>query len=155
MAEKQPVHKSLRLKDFDYSSNYAYFVTICTKNRKSILGKVIVGDDAYIVPHVALTRYGRIVEKYIRSIAGIDKYVIMPNHLHMIIIKNGSMRASTPTTVSSDVRSMKVMVTKEIGFSIWQRSFYDHIIRNEDDYREIWEYIDNNPAKWAEDRYFC
>ncbi len=81
----------------------------------------------------------------------------MPNHVHMIIKKEGdtdSTSASNHSSLSSDVRTLKILVTKEIGTSIWQNRFYDHVIRNEKDYLSIWEYIDNNPAKWAEDEYY-
>ena len=64
------------------------------------------------------------------------------------------MWASSPTTVSNIVRSFKVLVTKEVGTSLFQRSYHDHIIRDERDYREIWDYIDDNPRKWAEDCYY-
>jgi len=122
------------------------FITICVKDRKKILCD-IVGDDAHIVPK----KYGTIVEKYIRNVLQIKKCIIMPDHIHFIIeIENGSMRASTPTkNVSNIVRSIKTLATKEIGKPIWQRSYYDHIIRNQEDYNDIWEYIENNPAKWA------
>jgi len=91
------------------------------------------------------------------------KYIIMPNHLHMIIIikneiggyANGTMRTSCPTTVPNLLRSFKTMVSKEIGFSLWQSRYHDHIIRNEADYLRIWQYIDENPIKWAEDEYYC
>ena len=143
--------KPHRLKEYDYSAEGAYFITICTKDRKYILSSV-VGDDAHIVP----TPYGTIAEKYIRSIAGIEQYVIMPNHIHMIIrIEGGPMWASAPTSsVSQLVRSFKTLVTKEIGFSAFQRSFYDHIIRDEADYLKICNYIQTNPAKWVEDRFY-
>ncbi len=143
--------KTNRLKEYDYSAEGAYFITICTKDRRCILSS-IVGDDAHIVP----TSYGTIAEKYIRSVPGIDQYVIMPNHIHMVIrIENGPMWASSPTrSVSQLVRSFKTLVTKEIGFSAFQRSFYDHIIRDEADYLKIWNYIQTNPAKWAEDRFY-
>ena len=74
----------------------------------------------------------------------------MPDHIHMIVqIENGSMRASTPTNrISNIVRSIKTLTTKEIGNPIFQRSYYDHIIRNQKDYNEIFEYIENNPKKW-------
>lgn len=144
-----PKRKRNRIKDFDYSSNNAYFITVCTKGRKCVLAKIAVGNDAHIVPTPELTSYGIVAEKYIRSISGIDKYVIMPNHIHMIILKTDGK-----TSISSDIRSMKVLVTKEIGTTIWQKSFYDHIIRSEKDYLSIWEYIENNPAKWAEDEYY-
>ena len=76
----------------------------------------------------------------------------MPDHIHLIIrIENGTMWASSPTKrVSPIVRSLKILTSKEIGKSIFQRSFYDHIIRNQADYNEVWEYIDNNPTKWLE-----
>lgn len=148
--------KILRLQNFDYSQNGAYFITICTRDRKQYLCK-IVGDDAHIVPQIKLTNYGYIVEKYIKNVPGIDKYVIMPNHIHMIIkVKNnGTMWASSPTTaIPQIIKSFKSLVTKQIGFSIWQRSYYDHIIRGEKDYLEIWEYIENNPQKWQLDCYY-
>ena len=146
--------KSLRLQGYDYSQNGAYFITVCTKDRKHLLCD-IVGDDAHIVPKP----YGQVVEKYIRNVPEIEKYVIMPNHIHMIIrLDNGSMWASTPTEgkagsnrIASIIRSIKTLSSKEIGESIFQRSYYDHVIRGEKDYLEIWEYIDLNPLKWRED----
>ena len=89
------VRKPNRLTEYDYNQNGAYFVTICTQDRKKILSS-IVGDDAHIVPKP----YGIIAEKYIRNVPEIKKYVIMPDHIHMIInLENGSMWASTPTMV--------------------------------------------------------
>ena len=143
--------KSNRLQEYDYSTPGAYFVTICTNGRKQILSD-IVGDDAHIVP----SKYGIIAEHYLCNVNEIEKYVIMPNHIHMIIrIDNGTMWASSPTkSISTIVRSFKTLVTKEIGKSIFQRSFYDHVIRDEKDYQKIWEYIDTNPIKWADDCYY-
>ena len=148
-----PKRKEIRLKEFDYSSPGAYFITICVKDRKPILSE-IVGDDAHIVPKP----YGAVVEKYIRNGPEIEKYVFMPDHIHMILrLADGSMWASTPTDanalrpknrIASIVRSVKVLTTKEIGQSIFQRSYYDHVIRNQRDYNEIWEYIENNPKKY-------
>ena len=127
-------------------------------DRQKLLGK-IVGGDAFIAPHARLSKYGMVVDKYIRRTKGIDKYVIMPNHIHMIIIinsrvsgtiyDNGTMRASSPTqSIPQLVKSLKILITKEIGFSLFQRSYHDHIIRNEKEYKQIWEYIDKNPLKW-------
>ena len=145
-----PKRKPMRLPEYDYGSNGCYFVTICTQNRRCVLSRV-VGDDAHIVP----TKYGEVAEKYIKSIPGIDKYVIMPNHIHMIIINDsGTMWASSPT-ISQKIKSFKTLVTKEIGTAIFQRSFHDHVIRDSGDYLAIWEYIDTNPAKWADDEYNC
>ena len=143
--------KPLRLEEYDYSQNGAYFVTLCTQNRRSILSE-IVGNDAHIVPKPC----GRVVEKYIRNVPEIEKYVLMPDHIHMIIrLDNGSMWASTPTNhkpqhnrISNIVRSIKILVAKDIGESIFQRSYYDHVIRNQQDYNEICQYIEDNPRKW-------
>ena len=152
---ERPKRKNPRLKDFDYSTPGAYFITICTKNMKHYLG-TIVGGDAYIAPQMHLSSIGKIVDKYINNIPGIHKYIIMPNHIHMIIIiENRAMRASPPTqSISSRIRSFKTMVTREIGIPIFQRSFHDHIIRSERDYRKIWEYIDTNVIRWQNDCFY-
>jgi len=151
-----PKRKNPRLSQFDYSLPGAYFVTICTKDMMQVLGNIIVGGDALIAPQMNLSSVGIIVDKYIKNIPGIHKYVIMPNHLHMIIIiGNGAMRASPPTqSIPSRIRSFKKMVAREIGVSIFQRSFHDHIIRGEQDYRKIWEYIDTNVIRWQNDCFY-
>ncbi|MBE7019670.1 MAG: hypothetical protein E7413_07335 [Ruminococcaceae bacterium] len=155
-----PKRKPNRLREYDYSTPGAYFITICVKGRKQLLGK-IVGDDAHIVPKNYLSNYGLICDKYINSInvkyenVTVDKYVIMPNHIHLIIFLNGTMWASSPTlSIESIIRSFKTMVTKQIGSSIWQRSYHDHIIRDENDYQKIWEYIDNNVTQWEMDCFY-
>ena len=156
-----PVRKNLRLPSFDYGQPGAYFITVCTDKRRNILSSV-VGGDAHIAPCTKLTPIGRVVEKYLLSVPGLGAYVIMPNHVHMILyssasrILEGPMWASAPTNnhVPSALRSWKTLVTKELGYSIWQRSYHDHIIRNEEDYNAILRYIQENPAKWCEDRYY-
>ena len=153
--------KKNRLPGHDYSQPGAYFITICTKDHKCILS-TIVGADAYIGPRVALTPIGMVVEKYIKNIPGVGAYVIMPNHVHMILhissnnILQGPMWASAPTNASVPalVRSWKTLVSKELGQSIWQRSYYDHVIRDEQDYLTKVQYIEANPAKWFHDDYF-
>ena len=166
MGNELQIRKNIRLYGYDYSSAGYYFITICVKDRKELLGKV-VGDDAHIVPPIVeLSEYGIITEKYINNINKmnqdifVDKYIIMPNHIHMILVlrnaqDSGTMRASSPTAskIPGTIRSMKILVTKECGFSFWQRSFHDHIIRDEAEYRSIWQYIDVNPALWDEDMY--
>ena len=146
--------KPNRLKNYDYSSQGAYFITICTLDRKCILSH-IVGGDALIAPQTNLTHFGEIAREYIESMPGIDKYVIMPNHIHLLIAIDGPMKASAPTiSVPNLIRSFKVLVSKEIGQSIWQRSYHDHIIRDEEDYLNHLQYIENNPAKWSKDKYY-
>ena len=153
-----PKRKLTRLPDYDYASPGAYFITICTKNRSCILSNITVGADALGGPSLQLTDTGKVVEQYLLSAERmpgflIDKYVVMPNHIHMILrIESGPPRASAPT-VSDAVGAIKRLVNRRLGHDIWQRSFHEHVIRNERDYREIWEYIDGNPARWAEDRY--
>ena len=89
----------------------------------------------------------------------IDKYIIMPNHIHMIVIlspKDGPSRTPAPTNMRLPflISTLKRFTNRAAGISLWQRSFYDHVIRNEADYLRIWRYIDTNPAKWAEDEYY-
>ncbi|MBE7035561.1 MAG: hypothetical protein E7402_05575 [Ruminococcaceae bacterium] len=159
--ENLPKRKPTRLKGYDYGAPGAYFITICTQDRKELLSKIIVGDDAYIVPQNNLSKIGLICDKYINNITNkyedvtVDKYVIMPNHIHLLIFLHGTMKASSPTkNIETIIRSFKTMVTKEMGNSIWQRSYHDHIIRGEKEYRKIWEYIDTNPIKWESDCFY-
>lgn len=96
----------------------------------------------------------RIGEIYDNAVA-IDKYVIMPNHVHMIIFLHGDDgRPKVAPTVSRIMQQFKGSVTKQIGFSLWQKLFHDHIIRNEQEYQRIWQYIDTNPLKWEEDCFY-
>ena len=140
-----PKRKWTRLREYDYSSEGYYYLTLCTKNRKCLLSEIRLNE--YDEARVALTQIGSVVESYIRSIPGIDKYVIMPNHIHMIVYKTNGK------PIATEIRSFKGLVTKKIGESIWQDYYYDHVIRNEADYLEKWRYIDENPAKWATDEY--
>ncbi len=148
--------KPNRLDNYDYSQNGAYFITICTKDRKPILSQIIVGEDI-ILPSLELSEYGRIVDKSINEIpmhydgVFVDKYIIMPNHIHLIIrIDNNGRMISAPTIIAG----MKRYVSKQIGQSIWQKSFYDHIIRDEYDYQCIGQYIDENLIRWIEDELY-
>ena len=150
--------KHPRLKDYDYSQNGAYYITICVEGHRCLLGSVI--DQ-----HVSLSDYGRIAKQYIDSIESHYKYVrvvndiVMPNHIHLLIQKdippevllqkNGSI---TTASIETIIHAYKRFTTKEIGFSIWQTSFYDHIIRNSADIQRVSDYIDANPRRWRTDK---
>ena len=159
-----PKRKHPRLKEFDYSENGCYFVTVCTKNRANVLSTVAVGRGALTPPSVRLSAWGRVAEKYILNIQNVyphilvEKFVIMPNHIHLLLTisnpANGGVRAPRPTSLSEIVRGFKSLTTREIGKPIWQTSFYDHVVRTDRDDLQVWQYINNNPAKWAEDEYY-
>ena len=86
----------------------------------------------------------------------VDGYVIMPNHIHLILfIHSDHGRPMVVPTISRVIQQMNGYVSKRAGRLIWQRGFYEHIIRSERDYFDVWTYIDNNPARWAEDKYYC
>ena len=161
-----PNRKPNRLKQYDYTGNGAYFITICTQNRTEILSEIIVGRG--LAPaECKLSEYGKIAEQELLNLekryAGvkIDKYVIMPNHIHAIISINNDLTAGArPRPTLSDIICTFKSITTRLcnkrhkGNKIFQTSFYDHIIRGEEDFKEIWEYIDGNPQKWREDRFY-
>jgi len=158
-----PERKNIRLTNHDYSTAGYYFITICTKDRRMALGSVIPNVGAIInrpSSGVELSEYGKIAEAAIIEIpihyqdVTVDKYVIMPNHIHLILVITRGRLVIAPTNVSVIIQQLKRYISKQIGYSIWQKSYYDHIIRDEADYMAIWRYIDDNPAKWQEDEYF-
>ena len=140
-----PNRKWPRLRGYDYSSEGFYFLTICTEGKKCLLSTVVQTENSAAV--VKLSKYGEIAESYLLSMEGIDKYVIMPNHIHLILHKTNGK------PVASDIRSFKGLVTKKLGKSIWQDYYFDHVIRDKEDYLTKWNYIENNPAKWIDDEY--
>ena len=154
-----PKRKPTRLKEYDYSSNGYYFVTVCTKNKEKLLCE-IVGEGLCALPKIKLTGIGEIVNNAINYIndnyenAYVDKYVIMPNHIHLILeIKTGG--DGTPPLQGYDIIGrLKSFTDNQYGGKLWQRSFYDHIIRNERDYCEVWNYIDSNPNEWIKDEFY-
>ena len=159
-----PQRKRLRLKNFDYSTPGAYFITICTHNRKCTLSRVV---------EIELTNYGKITDETIRNIperykATVDRYVIMPNHIHLIIIitDDEELRAirESPlrgrSVISKVIGYVKMNASKEIHGKyddavIWQRGFHDHIIRDRRDYEKIAKYIYENPIRWQYDCFFA
>jgi len=151
--------KHPRLKDYDYSDTGSYFITICTKDRQKILCNIVGRDDLGTPNYmIQLTDIGKITDTYINSIpthyknVSIDNYVIMPDHIHILLSVTNERRAesSRPTTISQIIGVCKRLINKEIGENIFQTSFNDHIIRDENDYAIKWNYIENNPMKWLE-----
>ena len=151
-----PKRKPIRIDNYDYSTAGAYFITICTSNREKIFWNS-VGADIIRPENVPLSTAGKIVEQGILQVAehyknvAVDKYCIMPDHIHLILRIESDVygRMISAPTVSTVVGSMKRWVSRQIGRPIWQKSFYDHGIRNQQDYDEIWRYIENNPLKCA------
>jgi len=156
MEKELPVRKKIRLEGYDYSQAGYYYVTMCVQNRHEILGRIVGTTAPGRPPYVELTPLGVCADETIRIAnkngVKIDKYVIMPNHIHIIVVLTSDDRRRS--SLQQVVRNIKSYVTKWAGFSLWQPKFHEEIIRNEKDYQRIWHYIDNNPAKWAEDDYF-
>jgi len=130
--ERFPSRKHPRLKNYDYATPNFYFVTICTWQKKCLFGKA-----------GALNRYGKIAEQGIGQIeshfpdVSVDKFVVMPNHIHMILVLQAKI-----ATLSNIIGQYKAFVTKEIrktekDAKIWQTSFHDHVIRNQKSYETI------------------
>ncbi len=147
-----PKRKPLRLKEYDYSRNGAYSITLCTKNKEHKLGK-IVGDGLCAVPKTELTDIGLAVEKSINYInqypdITVDKYVVMPNHIHMIVSVYNEENGKAGIDIPEIMKRFKSYTTNLYGDELWQRSYHDHIIRGQQDYDETWQYIDENPLKW-------
>jgi len=163
--------KNIRLNKFDYKAAGYYFITLCVDGGHMMLGRVVVetamnepnaGDCVGTTvpgrPFTKLSDIGKIVDDaiqyYNKTADGFifDKYIIMPNHIHAIVkIKTDDRGRSSLQNI---VRKLKSFVTKQIGFSLWQRRFHDHIIRDNDDYNRICYYIKHNPSTWANDCYF-
>lgn len=191
-----PERKNPRLENYDYSAPGAYFITICTKNKAKILCS-FVGAGVLDRPETVFTDKGKIVDETLREMSNfyphiqIEKYVVMPNHVHLLLnvldvnglsrppaptrcegIENGLSRTPAPTgcegvenglsrtpaptnaAVPSFISTLKRRVNRAIGENIWQRSYHDHVIRDEADYLRIWDYIDTNPIKWQDDCYY-
>lgn len=152
----------LRLSHYDYSNVGAYFVTCCILGRRCILGDIV--DD-----RMQLNASGRVVAECWAAIpmhfpyVAMDEFVVMPNHLHGIVVIEAEPRArhASPlqdgrATLGTIVGAFKSAVSKKLGLDVskpvWQRNYYEHVIRNESSLHKIREYIVNNPKQWALDR---
>ncbi|MBB6218539.1 REP element-mobilizing transposase RayT [Anaerosolibacter carboniphilus] len=169
-----PQRKSLRLKNYDYSQVGLYFITICTQDKKPYFGQIVDGV-------MQLNSYGQIVNQCISKIGdlhiglNIDCKVVMPNHVHFIIKNVGvayyatrnmegmSTQEKSKMLVPKIIQQFKtstIKLTKQVsGLHAmqplqWQRGYYEHIIRDENSYQKIYEYIESNPLRWELDQYY-
>ena len=183
LASMNPKRRSIRLPGYDYASAGWYFVTILCHKRQHLFGEVVRAYGIRPQePEVMLSPLGTIVQEEwlktaeIRPEVELGDFVVMPNHFHGIIgLSWGSEKPTFSQSVSSGVcdtplrspsetigaimRGFKSAVTGQarrmgIEEKIWHRNYHEHIIRNEDSFRKIATYIQNNPANWQEDEYF-
>lgn len=165
-----PKRKNTRLKNYDYSTAGAYFITICVHERRCLLSDIVGAN--HDSPENKLTPCGNVVKEMIEQLPArfgieISKYIIMPNHIHLIIVipcDNGRAIHESPlrysrSLISKAIGYLKMNSSKKIHQlhyegKIWQRSFHDHIIRGDEDYGKIWEYVDTNAMKWEEDCFY-
>lgn len=162
-----PERKHTRLKDYDYSRDGVYFVTTNVYAGQCLLSRVAVGRG--LAPAESrLTPLGEIAKAQILDLprryphVRVDKYVIMPNHVHLILVfQDGAAGASPRPTLMQVVGTFKSMTARLCnrnrntpGQKFWQDSFYESVLRSDKAYQNAWNYIDTNPAKWAEDKYY-
>jgi REP element-mobilizing transposase RayT len=151
--------RSIRLKGYDYSQNGCYFITIGTRNREYLFDDIARGI-------MKLNEYGTIAENEIIQISSRYEnietpcFTVMPNHVHLIIVISDNNWVQTgaasgaPTTIGNIVRGYKSGVSRINGFSTWRRNYHDHIIRNEESFQRIAQYIEKNPMLWIDDCFY-
>lgn len=158
---KNPDRKPNRIPYFDYGQENAYFITLCTHNRARIFQMETTSENsAHSLP---CSLQNRLIHKWIKETQNkypnisIDNYVIMQDHLHLLVTiglqqKGASleevMHFFKTMTTNEYIRGVKAGFLPPFYKKLWQKSYYDHVIRNFQDYQEIWTYIENNPAKW-------
>ena len=144
-----PKRKSPRIAEYDYSRPNYYFITICTDHKDCIFGMPGRLNASGIIAEKCLLK----IQKFNPAVA-IDKYVIMPNHVHAILAVNEN--SPSITTVIGQYKSAVTKRIREIypRKNVWQRSFHDHVIRDQRGYEKIWMYIEDNPRKWEEDCFY-
>lgn len=162
-----PQRKHPRLSEYDYSQDGMYFVTICTAKRQCVLSCITVGRGLAPAEN-RLTGLGEVVQQQLLLLPErypsikIETYVVMPNHIHAILrIENKTAGASPRPTLTQVVGAYKSLTTRQWnqcsgtpGKKLWQESFYESVLRSEQSFLSAWQYIAENPAKWAEDRYY-
>ena len=153
---ERPERKHIRLQGYDYASCGAYFITIRTSHRQHLLWDNVGATCGRPPASPPLSPVGEVIRAEILRLdetyyaLQVDHYCIMPNHVHLLLMIQADMcgRPQVAPTISRVINQFKGAVTKKAGRTIWQKSFYDHIIRDREDYLTIWRYIDENPLKW-------
>lgn len=138
--------KSNRLKNYDYSSNGLYFITVCVNDMKCLFGYVDMENNMVI-----LNDDGKRVDFFIQKIDEVDNYIIMPNHIHFIIRLD---KDRNNKSIQRIISGFKRAVSMDFGYSPWQKSFHDHIIKSDEEYANIWNYVENNANKWKDDCFY-
>ncbi|MFC1787683.1 transposase [Patescibacteria group bacterium] len=176
-----PNRKSIRLPDYDYSQSGMYYVTICVHGREYLFGNVVgatpggcpreTNDNPICI--IDLNFAGQMIERVWNEIKDrfpgvkLDKFIIMPNHVHGIIQiheTNGQPPGVAPTvtlpnivhwfktkTTNEYIRGIRCEIFPRFYERLWQRNYYEHIIRDDDDLNRIREYIQDNPKNWKQD----
>jgi putative transposase len=168
MAKHKPVRKPHRLKEYDYASAGAYFVTFCTANMKCFLSKVEADGTLILGTAGAIVEEEILRTEELRSDFGLIEYCVMPNHVHILFSLTGenaegkanAFKERNARSVSAITSAIKSAVTRRLRerykrpeLEVWHKKFHDHVVRDQEDLDRIREYIINNPAQWAEDRY--
>ena len=160
MENNLPKRKHPRLDHYDYSTAGAYFITICTQSRRCLLSRIV--GRGLAPAEIQYTAYGQIAQEQLLLLEQrypslkIDQYVIMPNHIHVILLLKETAGASSRPTIMDIVCAYKSLTTRQCKMvqpidKLFQTSFYEHVIRGRKDYDEITEYIVNNPKQWELD----
>ena len=158
-----PKRKHPRLDHYDYSTPGAYFITICTQDRRCLLSTIV--GRGLAPAEIQYTVFGEIARKQLFLLEErypnlyIDRFVIMPNHIHTILLLEQAAGASPRPTITDIVCAYKSLTTRECKKAqpidkLFQASFYEHVIRGQSDYDEITEYIANNPKQWELDKLY-
>ena len=164
MKDNFPQRQHTRLKHYDYSTPGAYFITICTQNHRCLFSHIV---GRRLAPaEIRYTIYGEIAKQQLFALEErypsltIAHYVIMPNHIHVILVLNEPVGAIPCPTIMDIVCTYKSLTTRECKKAkpidkLFQTSFYEHVIRGQEDYDEIAEYITNNPKQWELDKLYA
>ena len=167
--EKYPKRKKIRLEGYDYNTAGLYFITVCTKGKRKLLCEIhepFVGTVVLDGPLIRMSKYGEIVERRLQEMSDfyddikLDSFVVMPNHVHMMIrilekeIGPSSSTVPTLNKVGRFVGTFKRLSNREIGFNLWQSRSNDRIVRSDEEYIAYMEYMEANPRRWLTDEHY-